>query len=102
MTQHLSSFDSMMTHCADPRHTHRDVLALRERMRLWRFYDQFRSDRNAPARRPQIGTYTPVLANDGADLAAALQTIMRDCGDEASLHASVSDAFPGARVACAT
>jgi hypothetical protein len=31
-------------------------------MRAWRFYDHFRTDRDAPARRPQIGTRTPVLA----------------------------------------
>ena len=60
VTQQLASFDSMMTHCADPRHTP-ELLMLREEMRAWRFYDHFRTDAAAPARLPQIGTHTPVL-----------------------------------------
>ena len=75
ITQHLARFDSMMTHCADPRNTP-ELLMLREQMRAWRFYDHFRTDADAPARASQIGTHTPVLANDGSDLAAALQTIV--------------------------
>ncbi len=92
----LSSFDSMMTHAADPRGA-RELLALRERMRGWRFYDHFRTDRDAPARRPQVGTRTPVLSSDGSDLAAALQTI-REIGDSDALDEAVEDAFPGSAV----
>jgi predicted ATPase len=96
LTQELASFDSMMTHCADPRNSP-EMLMLREQMRGWRFYDQFRADLEAPARLPQIGTHTPVLSNDGADLAAALQTIL-EIGDPDALAQSVSDAFPGGSV----
>jgi len=96
LTQSLASFDSMMTHCADPRSSP-EMLTLREKMRGWRFYDQFRADLEAPARQPQIGTHTPVLADDGADLAAALQTII-EIGDPQALAESVGDAFPGASV----
>lgn len=92
----LAPFDSMMTHAADPRGAP-ELLALRERMRGWRFYDHFRSDAEAPARRAQVGTRTPVLASDGADLAAALQTI-REIGDPAALHDAIEDAFPGSRI----
>ena len=53
-------------------------------MRDWRFYDHFRTDRDAPARRPQVGTYTPVLGSDGSDLPAAMQTI-REIGNPAEL-----------------
>ncbi len=88
----LPPFDSMMTHAADPRHAP-ELLHLRDRMRNWRFYDHLRTDRDAPARRPQIGTRTPILAGDGADLAAALQTI-REIGDPAALHDTIQDAFP--------
>jgi predicted ATPase len=86
--------DSMMTHYADPRDGI-ELLLLRERMRGWRFYDQLRTDQDAPARRPQVGTYSPVLAGDGADLAAAIQTIV-EIGDRAGLDDAVEDAFPGA------
>jgi predicted ATPase len=84
--------DSMLTESASP-----EVLVLRERIRSWRFYDQFRTDADAPARASRIGTRTPVLDHEGADLAAALQTI-RETGDAAGLDAAVDGAFPGARV----
>ncbi len=96
ITHQLASFDSMMTHCADPRNTP-ELLMLREEMRSWRFYDHFRTDAASPARLPQIGTHTPVLSHDGADLAAALQTI-REIGDAEALDRGIDDAFPGARV----
>ncbi|MEZ5973066.1 MAG: AAA family ATPase [Hyphomonadaceae bacterium] len=92
----LAPFDSMMTHCSDPKDG-MELLLLRERLRDWRFYDHFRTDIDAPARRPQVGTYTPVLASDGADLAAAMQTV-REIGDSAALDDAVADAFDGARV----
>ena len=64
-------------------------------IRSWRFYDHFRSDSEAPARLPQLGTRTPVLHHDGRDLAAALQTII-EIGDVAALEEAITDAFPGA------
>ncbi len=100
VTDRLSVFDSMMTHIADPRNAP-EMLALRESIRAWRFYDHFRTDADAPARSPQIGTHTPVLGNDGSDLAAAIQTI-REIGDGSALDAAVSDAFPGSRISVVT
>ena len=64
-------------------------------MRAWRFYDHFRTDKEAPARLPQLGTRTPVLSHDGRDLAAAIQTI-REIGDHETLDESIENAFPGA------
>jgi|SRR5262245_5825111 len=96
LTTTLAGFDTMMTHCADPRHTP-EMLLLREEMRAWRFYDQLRTDAAAPARVPQVGTHTPVLSHDGADLAAAIQTI-REIGDGHAVDRAIDDAFPGARV----
>lgn len=92
----LASFDSMMTHAADPRNLP-ELLELRELMRGWRFYDHFRTDRDAPARRMHAGTRTPVLADDGGDLAAALQTIC-EIGNGAALDEAIADAFPGGRL----
>jgi predicted ATPase len=93
---HLAPFDSMMTHCSDPRDA-LELLLLRERMRDWRFYDSLRTDRDALARRPQVGTYTPVLGSDGSDLAAAVQTI-REVGSDVELGEAIADAFPGASI----
>ena len=96
---HLAPFDSMMTHCSDPREAI-ELLVLRERMRDWRFYDHMRTDSDAPARKPQVGTYTPVLAADGSDLAAAIQTI-REIGGRKEMSEAIADAFPGGSVAVA-
>jgi predicted ATPase len=92
----LSNFESMLAEMSDPDRAP-ELLALREEVRGWRFYDHFRADSDAPARQTQIGTRTPVLSNDGRDLAAAVQTI-REIGDGRALAAAVDDAFPGATV----
>lgn len=96
VAEHLSPFESLFAQIADPQRAP-EVLSLRETIRNWRFYDHFRSDAQAPARQPQLGTRTPVLSHDGRDLAAAWQTIV-ELGDRRELDAAVDDAFPGARV----
>jgi predicted ATPase len=82
LAQPVASFDSMMTEYADPRSAP-EMIAVREQIRSWRFYDHFRTDELAPARQVQIGTHSPVLADDGANLAAALQTIREIANDDA-------------------
>lgn len=69
--------------------------SLRDRFLSWRFYHAFRTDPDAPLRRPQVPARTPALAQDGRDLAAALRTI-HEIGDRAGLDAAVARAFPGA------
>lgn len=96
-TDSLSAFDSMMTHISDPRNTP-EMLMLRESIRAWRFYDHFRTDVDSPVRSPQVGTWTPILADDGADLASAIETIFK-IGDSQALLAAVEDAFPGTHLA---
>jgi len=92
----LLPFDSMVTHCADPVDG-LELLLMRERMRNWRFYDNLRTDADAPSRRPQVMTYTPALASDGSDLAAAIATIIA-IGDREALDETIDDAFPGSEV----
>jgi predicted ATPase len=94
ISQHAPSFESLFSQIADPARTP-EVVMLREQIRSWRFYDHFRSDAEAPARLPQLGTRTPVLHHDGRDLAAALQTII-EIGDPTALDDAIADAFPGA------
>jgi predicted ATPase len=88
--------DSMLAEVADAV-TAPEVLAIREQVRSWRFYDSFRTDPGAPARGALPGTFTPVMADDGADLASALQTL-RELGHAEELDAAVDQAFPGSRV----
>ncbi|MGB1310520.1 MAG: AAA family ATPase, partial [Leucothrix sp.] len=94
IANNVSSFDSLFGQIADPKNTP-EILDLRETIRNWRFYDHFRTDAEAAARQPQLGTRTPVMHHDGRDLAAAIQTI-REIGDHPALDDAVSDAFPGA------
>src|SRR5690606_20399909 len=84
------------TELADPQRAP-EMLIVREQIRAWRFYDGFRVDADAPARRPQVGTRTEILSGDGHDLAAAIQTIF-EVGDAAGLQDSVADAFDDSRV----
>ena len=94
--QGLSAFDSMLSELADPQLAP-EIMAVRERIRSWRFYDHFRTDLGAPARSVQVGTRTAVLSHDGADVAAAIQTIL-EIGDGGALEEAIDRAFPGARI----
>jgi predicted ATPase len=96
LTTQLPLYEGMLSHPFDPRRAP-ELLTLRDTVRTWRFYDHFRVDAESPARQPVVGTRTSVLAADGRDLAAALQTI-REIGDAPALDAAIDDAFPGARV----
>lgn len=90
----LGLFESIFVQIADP-NSAPEVLMLRETIRSWRFYDQLRTDVDAPARIPRLGTRTPVLSHDGGDLAAAIQTIL-EVGDADAVSEAVATAFPGA------
>ncbi|CZF85995.1 AAA family ATPase [Grimontia marina] len=92
-SQHIHAYDSMFDAHADPSSA-AEVFHTREMIRSWRFYDHFRTDADAPARKPQLGTRTPVLHHDGRDVAAALRTIM-EIGDKEALDKAIEDAFPG-------
>ena len=92
----VPGWSSILSEIADPRLAP-EIYALRERMRDWRFYDHIRTDQDAPARQALVGTRTPVLASDGSDLAAALQTIMEQ-GDDRALAEAVDNALPGSRI----
>jgi predicted ATPase len=98
LTRSLPSYRSVLAEYAHP-HALPELAAVRERLRGWRFYDGFRVDAAAPARQPQVGTRTPVLSDDGHDLAAAIQTIIEAGFDD--LARIVADAFDGATVSVA-
>lgn len=92
----LDVHESVLSQLAEP-HRYPVLSMLRERLRRWRFYHQIRTDLDSPVRAVQIGTRTPVLAHDGHDLAAALQTIIEN-GNDVALAEAVADAFEGARL----
>jgi predicted ATPase len=73
------------------------VFALRNHLGKWRFYHEFPTGSEAPARSQQVGVRTTVLANDGRDLAAAITTIFQ-VGDGLCLRSAVDHAFPGSHL----
>lgn len=86
--------DKSLFQCgADPQEQP-EVHVLREQILSWRFYDSFRTDPEAPARQPRVGTRCFALAGDGGDLPAAVQTILEN-GDGDGLQQAIEDAFPG-------
>jgi predicted ATPase len=92
----VSPHDSLFTAVSDPLEAP-EVFQLRRTIESWRFYDSFRTDRQAPARTSRLATRTPSLAADGGDLAAAVQTIL-EIGDKQGLQGAIADAFPGCRL----
>jgi predicted ATPase len=98
LTRALPAYRSVLAEYAHPGALP-ELAAVRERLRGWRFYDGFRADAGAPSRRPRVGTRTPVLSDDGGDLAAAIQTIIEVGVDD--LPRAVSQAFDGATLSIA-
>ena len=88
--------ESALSQIVDPQ-LYPELAALRQEIGKWRFYHQFRTDPDTPLRRPQTGVLTPVLANDGADLAAALQTVL-EIGDRGGLEEAIDAAFSGSEL----
>ena len=86
--------ESVLSQLREP-HLYPELSSLRAEMSRWRFYHHFRTDAESPLRHPQVGVRTPVLAHDGRDLAAALQTI-NEVGQSQDLHEAIRQAFPGA------
>lgn len=89
----LLTTESVLSQIKEP-HRFPALAGVRETIAAWRFYHHFRTDAGSPMRRQQAGFQTPVLAHDGADLAAALQTIL-EIGDGRALLAHCGAAFPG-------
>jgi predicted ATPase len=96
----LYKSESLLSQIQEP-HRYPELSALTLEMRQWRFYHQFRTDPESPIRQPQIGVMTPVLGNEGGDLAAALQTVV-EIGDAESLAEAVDRAFPAAKLEVAS
>ena len=92
----LDKAEPLLSQIGDPGR-YPEVFALRNHLGKWRFYHEFPTDSQAPARSPQVGVRTTVLANDGHDLAAAITTIFQ-IGDGYALRSAVDHAFPGSHV----
>jgi predicted ATPase len=92
----LSDSESILSELREP-HRYPELSEMRSVFLSWRFYHQFRTDTESPLRRPQIAICTPILGHDGANVAAALQTIL-EIGDGEALKTAISTAFAGAEL----
>jgi predicted ATPase len=92
----LDSAEPLLSQISDPGR-YPEVFALRNHLERWRFYHEFSTGSAASARSAQVGVRTPVLSDDGHDLAAAITTIFQ-IGDGHVLRAAVDHAFPGSTV----
>ncbi|OLP59529.1 ATPase [Xaviernesmea oryzae] len=75
-----------------------EIGTVRSLLERWRFFHGFRTDRDSPLRRPCLAITAPLLAEDGANLAAVFATLSVTREDTAELDAAVSDALGGARL----
>lgn len=66
-----------------------ELAVVRDRFQGWRFYHQFRTDFDSPIRKPALIFRSPVLKEDGTNLAAAMQTIA-EIGDDEALDEAVA------------
>lgn len=72
--------------------------AVRHMLTAWRFYHGFRTDADAPLRKPALAVTSPMLDADGGNLAAVFATLAHIKQDTTDLHAAIEHAFPGARL----
>jgi len=88
--------ESILSQLADSRRFP-ELALVRQTLLSWRFYHQFRTDHESPLRQPRFGVRSPVLAHDGANVVAAMQTVLEtDHGER--LERSIATAFPGCAV----
>jgi predicted ATPase len=75
-----------------------DIDLVRRTLLDWRFYHDFRSDRDSPLRQPCLTVTTPTLASNGSDLAAVFATLVSIRQDASELYRAIDDAFPGSQL----
>lgn len=89
----LHTPESLLSEVRDA-NLHPGPAAVRETLLAWRFYHHFRTDAASPLRQARLGAWSPVLAHDGGNLAATLQTLA-ESGRRHLLNEAVEAAFPG-------
>lgn len=88
----LSENESVLSQLREP-NRFPELFTIRDEIRGWRFYHAFRTDEDAALRSPRVSVRTPILSHDGADLAAALQTILEGTNG-GQLERAIAAAFP--------
>ena len=73
-----------------------EIDAVRETLANWRFFHGFRTDPASPIRQPGFAVTSPLLSDNGANLAAVFATLRHIREDSTDLDTAIDDAFPGA------
>jgi len=92
-TMRVAGNESILTGLREP-HRYPGLSRLQQEFLGWRFYHHFRTDKDAPLRKPQLAVATAIMAHDGSDLIPAIATIKK-WGDWDSFCESLDEAFPG-------
>ncbi|MBW6423905.1 AAA family ATPase [Rhizobium sp. XQZ8] len=72
------------------------VGAFRRVVDNWRFFHGFRTDRDSPLRQPCLAVTSPLLAQDGSNLAAVFATLIGNRGVPGELDDAIAAAMGGA------
>lgn len=72
--------------------------AFRRMVDGWRFFHGFRTDRQSVLRQPCLAVTSPLLDEDGANLAAVFATLVHTREDTVELDRAIAAAFGGARL----
>ncbi len=75
-----------------------EVGAFRRLVDGWRFFHGFRTDRDSPLRRPCLAVTSPLLDQDGGNLAAVFATLVHTRGDTVDMDRAIAAAFGRAKL----
>ncbi|MBP1845121.1 putative ATPase [Rhizobium petrolearium] len=75
-----------------------EVGAFRRMVDGWRFFHGFRTDRDSALRQPCLAVTSPLLDQDGSNMAAVFATLVHTRGDTVELDRAVAAAFGGAKL----
>ncbi|WP_037081620.1 AAA family ATPase [Neorhizobium vignae] len=75
-----------------------EVGAFRRLIDGWRFFHGFRTDRDSALRRPCLAVTSPLLDQDGGNMAAVFATLVHTRGDTVELDSAVAAALGGAKL----
>ncbi|AXV16623.1 ATPase [Neorhizobium sp. SOG26] len=75
-----------------------EIGAFRRLVEGWRFFHGFRTDRQSPLRNPCLAVTSPLLAEDGSNMAAVFATLVHTSGDTVELDRAVASALNGAKL----
>lgn len=75
-----------------------EIGAFRRIMAGWRFFHGFRTDRDSPLRNPCLAVTSPLLDQDGSNMAAVFATLVHTRGDTVELDRAIASALGGARL----